>query len=210
MTNIGCGARPARTSSASSRVSRTWLSSTARRWALNSSPSRGTLPCTAATVMAGSSPAPHRTAGRAASQRVASSTTPMHAPGSTTAGGAASGRARRAATTARPRNDCGQAESGQRHRERHQRRAAELRDRQQRPVGLAETDYAPRESAERHGRLEPFLGRPQPGEPERPAGQSPDATASKPNSAGNSACTSDSAIHGNAPTSPLIHGNSGR
>ena len=58
MTNIGCGARPARTSSASRTVSRTWLSSTARRWALNSSPSRGTLPWTAATVTAWSSSAP--------------------------------------------------------------------------------------------------------------------------------------------------------
>ena len=90
MTNIGCGARPARTSSASRTVSRTWLSSTARRWALNSSPSRGTLPCTAATVIAGSSPAPApdcRTCGQI--NAVVISTRQMHTPGSTTAGGAA-------------------------------------------------------------------------------------------------------------------------
>src|SRR6185312_5917264 len=58
--------------------------------ALNSSPSRGTLPCTAATVIAGSSPAPTpdcRTCGHA--NAVVSSTTLIHTPGSTTAGGAA-------------------------------------------------------------------------------------------------------------------------
>ena len=72
MTNIGCGARPARTSSASRIVSRTWLSSTARRWALKSSPSCGTLPCTAATVTDGRRRRRHRNAGpRARSAAVA-------------------------------------------------------------------------------------------------------------------------------------------
>jgi hypothetical protein len=88
MTNNGCGAFPARTSSESLIVSRTWLSSTARRCALKSSPSCGTLPCTAATLTDGSSgaPAPEcRTAGEIAA--VAISTRQMQAPGSTTAGG---------------------------------------------------------------------------------------------------------------------------
>ena len=43
-------ASPAATSAASCSVTRTWLSSTARRCALKSRPSRGTLPCTAAIV----------------------------------------------------------------------------------------------------------------------------------------------------------------
>ena len=41
---LGLGALPARTSSASFSVWRTWLSRTARRWLLKSSPSLGTLP----------------------------------------------------------------------------------------------------------------------------------------------------------------------
>ena len=45
-----CAACPAATRPASSTVALTWLSSTARRWALKSRPSRGTLPCTIATV----------------------------------------------------------------------------------------------------------------------------------------------------------------
>ena len=50
ITRSGCGARPAATSAASCSVRRTWLSSTARRWALKSRPRRGTLPWIAATV----------------------------------------------------------------------------------------------------------------------------------------------------------------
>ena len=88
MTNCGCGALPARTSSASRIVSRTWLSSTARRCALKSRPSRGTLPCTAATVTAGRSPDPApacRTCGQTST--AVSNTRQMQMPGSTTAGG---------------------------------------------------------------------------------------------------------------------------
>ncbi len=58
ITRSGCGLRPAATSAASCSVTRTWLSSTARRWALNSRPSRGTLPCTAAMVATRSGPPP--------------------------------------------------------------------------------------------------------------------------------------------------------
>ena len=47
-TATGGGCSPAATSAASSSVTRTWLSSTARRWELKSRPSRGTLPCTTA------------------------------------------------------------------------------------------------------------------------------------------------------------------
>ena len=67
--------------------------------------------------------------------------------------------------------ECGQTKSGQHHRERQQRCTAELRDCQQRSVSLTETDYTPREPTERHGGLEPFLCRPERGEPERPARQ---------------------------------------
>ena len=49
-TRSGCSVRPAATCLARARVASTWLSSTARRWALKSRPSRGTLPCTTATV----------------------------------------------------------------------------------------------------------------------------------------------------------------
>ena len=52
-TTSGRGVRPARTSSARRRVCATWLSSTARRWALKSRPARGTLPWIAATVAVG-------------------------------------------------------------------------------------------------------------------------------------------------------------
>jgi hypothetical protein len=49
-TRSGRGRRPAAASAASCSVTRTWLSSTARRCALKSRPRRGTLPCTAAIV----------------------------------------------------------------------------------------------------------------------------------------------------------------
>src|SRR5690606_23936379 len=52
-TRSGAGAWPARTWSARRTVAVTWLSSTARRWALKSNPSRGTLPWTIATVTVG-------------------------------------------------------------------------------------------------------------------------------------------------------------
>ena len=57
-TTSGRGRSPAATSAASCSVTRTWLSSTARRCALKSRPSRGTLPCTAAivTVRTGADP----------------------------------------------------------------------------------------------------------------------------------------------------------
>ncbi len=54
ITRSGWGCRPAATSAASCSVTRTWLSSTARRWALKSRPRRGTLPWTAAIVTVGS------------------------------------------------------------------------------------------------------------------------------------------------------------
>ena len=49
-TRSGAATRPASASAASLSVALTWLRSTASRWALNSRPSRGTLPCTTATV----------------------------------------------------------------------------------------------------------------------------------------------------------------
>ena len=216
MTNIGCGARPACTSSASCSVSRTWLSSTARRWALNSSPSRGTLPCTAATVIDGSSPAPGtgmpdvrpRQRGRAAARAL------MQTPGSTTAGGAA-----RVGLSSLRRHHltisnviAAKAESDQHDRERQQRRTAELGQRQQRAVGLTETDYPQGNPPNGHGRLEPLLGRPQRRRTRtasRAAART--ATAASPNSAGNSACNDARApATGMRPTRPLIHGSSGR
>ena len=57
------------------------------------------------------------------------------------------------------------------HRQRQQRHPAQLRQRQQRTVRLAETDYAPGESTEWHRTFEPLLGHPDQGEPQRPAGQ---------------------------------------
>ena len=54
ITKAGCGAVPARTACASSWVRAAWLSSTARRWALKSRPSRGTLPWISATTCGGS------------------------------------------------------------------------------------------------------------------------------------------------------------
>ncbi len=48
---------PAVTRAASSMVASTWLLSTAWRWALKSRPSRGTLPCTIATVTSAPDPA---------------------------------------------------------------------------------------------------------------------------------------------------------
>ncbi|COW21494.1 Uncharacterised protein [Mycobacterium tuberculosis] len=89
MTNWGCCASPACTSAASRNVSSTWLSSTARRCALKSRPSRGTLPWTTATVTVGSPPDPLpacRTCGQ--TTMAANKTRHMHAAGSTTAGGA--------------------------------------------------------------------------------------------------------------------------
>ena len=59
--------RPAATSAASCSVTRTWLSSTARRWALKSRPRRGTLPCTAAIVDGARRAAPGRGGTSAAS-----------------------------------------------------------------------------------------------------------------------------------------------
>ena len=53
-TRSGRGASPASIRAASRWVTRTWLSSTARRSAKASSPSPGTLPCTAATRTRGS------------------------------------------------------------------------------------------------------------------------------------------------------------
>ena len=87
-----------------------------------------------------------------------SSTTTTHSPGSTTAGGPAiAARACRADTPAHASiTMASQAEAHQHHRERHQRRAAAVRDGQQRAVGLTESDDAPRESTERHDRLQPL------------------------------------------------------
>ena len=74
-TRSGCGCRPAATSAASCWVARTWLSSTARRWALKSRPRRGTLPCTIATVTA--VPRPGRATG---SQAGPATSNAPHAP----------------------------------------------------------------------------------------------------------------------------------
>jgi hypothetical protein len=50
ITRSGAAARPPEIFRARVRVALTWLRSTASRWALNSSPSWGTLPCTTATL----------------------------------------------------------------------------------------------------------------------------------------------------------------
>ena len=82
ITRSGCGARPARTRAARSRVPRAWLSRTARRSALNSSPGSGTLPWTAATCTLrppaegtrGTASPPSRTARSAAAQSTRAAT----------------------------------------------------------------------------------------------------------------------------------------
>ena len=213
MTNNGCGARPARTSSDSLIVSRTWLSSTARRWALKSSPSCGTLPCTAATLTDGSSAAPApecRTAGEIAA--VAISTRQMQAPGSTTAGGAESAvcRRRRAATNRRSRRPArqGRIRAGS-------PRTTPAARRRSVPVAAAGHRFD-------RNRLRPrgirrtapstWPTRPAPrGRRTRSAIRSTCASRQRPGrtSAGNTACRSASASQGRSPTMTPVHGSSG-
>ncbi len=216
MTNSGCGARPARTSSDSvHRLPHVVvehgtplgieLQPETRHVALDRGDVDGRFVGGTASRNAG--PAARSRPCRSAPGRCT-------APGSTTAGGAASAPGFGVPAASPPVRDLEsqrrETESEQRHRERHQRRPAELRERQQRAVGLAETDYSPRESAERHRRLQPT--RPAPTGPRtRPASPATCApsTASSPNTPGNTACTADSASHGTGPTSPPIHGSSG-
>ena len=165
-TRSGCWARPAATSAASARVALTWLSSTARRWALNSSPSRGTLPWTIGD--------PDR--------RPAGAGRPGPTSGTATAATAtraATGRDRRRPPRRR-RSDRGQrvaaASDGQREQaadradaERDQRGAAERGQPQQRRVALAEREPPPREAAERGPVAQRLLQHPQRAGDQRPA-----------------------------------------
>ena len=153
------GWRPAATSAASCSVTRTWLSSTARRWALKSSPSRGTLPCTAAMVTVRSRRPRPRPAGpaRPAARR------PAPAPA---ARAGSDERAQRSAPGSNPaaeparRTSSPRAQPGQHGAERQQRLAADRGERQQRPVGLAEADPAPGQPAERHPPAQRLAGHP--------------------------------------------------
>ena len=214
MTNNGCGARPARTSSASRIVSRTWLSSTARRWALKSSPSSRHVALHGRDVdrrvVGGASAGmpdlrPDRGRGDQHQADAEHRAAPLRAAPS-----------RRFCVAAAPppiddlEGHRGQAESEQCHRERHQRRAAELRERQQRAVGLAETDHTPRESAERHRRLRPLRQRPEAGEPDRPAGQPAHRDGQQTEQRrGTRPAGSRAPATGSSPTSPPVHGSSG-
>ena len=90
ITRSGRAVRPAATCWASRRVSRTWLSSTARRWFAKSSPARGTLPWTAATVIT-------RSPGAAAA--CAGTARPTAGPTSTATRAPASAGARRSGST---------------------------------------------------------------------------------------------------------------
>ena len=214
MTNKGCGARPARTSSDSFTVSRTWLSSTARRSALNSRPSRGTLPCTAATLTAGSSAAPApecRTCGEIAAVQI--STRQMQTPGRTTAGGAASAP--------------GSASSPRRHQSTISNASAARLNPSN--VTAKDTSGAPPicASGSKGPSVWPKPTTPQGNPPNgtvdfahsasahRPANQTGQAdnlrtmTASSPNTPGNTACTIESANHGTNPTSSPVQGSSG-
>ena len=148
-TRSGRGRRPAATSAASVAVARTWLSSTARRCALKSRPSRGTLPCTMATVTAAVAGVPRPARSRpatSATRRTASQAAQRHQ---------AAGRrpAPPASATSAP--------TGGRHRERHQRRAAERRRAAARRVALAERQPPPREAAERRPVPQRLLRHPQ-------------------------------------------------
>ena len=107
-------------------VAWTWLSSTARRWALKSSPSRGTLPCTTATV----------TAGPLGGRR-------RHGPsGQHDRGGGGQRRGGGSGRAAVP--GCGgQQSAGQSDGEGDQGRPADGRQGQRRRVGLAERQPSP-------------------------------------------------------------------
>ena len=134
----GAASWPAATSAASCSVSATWLSSTARRWALKSRPSRGTLPCTAAivTVRTGA-----RAGRRGSSRRQRTGRAARPARPAPAAATAAPHRPARRRTTAR--RTAAEREPGQHGDERQQRRPAERGDGEQRPVGLAEARPGP-------------------------------------------------------------------
>ena len=137
-TTSGRGRRPAATSAASCSVTRTWLSSTARRCALKSRPSRGTLPCTAAivTVRTGRAGGREQRGQRTGRQRDERDQRGHDGGAHLPPGQAPPGLPQR--------------EAGQHGDERQQRRPADGGHGQQRPVGLAEGDAPPREAAERH------------------------------------------------------------
>ena len=167
---------PRRTSSASRIVSRTWLSSTARRWALNSSPSRGTLPCTAATVTVGSSPAPApdwRTCGCTQRRR-------QQHHGDSTGRAAPPPAARRRGRRRSPRHRADRSPASiaatlkptSATAKRQQRHPAELRQRQQRPVvGLGKPTTPQGNPPNGTVDLSHSWADPDHGEPQRPARQ---------------------------------------
>ena len=102
ITRSGWSTSPAATRPASATVASTWLLRTCRRWALKSRPSRGTLPCTMATVTGAPPPAdgdPSGTSSPAAINATAPSASP--APRSTD-GRVRTRHGRQAAVTSRP------------------------------------------------------------------------------------------------------------
>ena len=169
----GAGGGPAATSAASCSVTRTWLSSTARRWALKSRPSRGTLPCTAAIVTV--RPAATRRGGSSAASGPVASATSATSAGTTAARTSRRGQAPpRPRPSARPASTVTNDSSGC---------PADRRHGQQRPVGLAEGDAPPREAAERHARPQRLARRPRP-PPPTPARPRSRDTAAMPGARG--------------------------
>ncbi len=201
-------------------VSRTWLCSTASRCVLKSSPSRGTLPCTAATVTVASlpAPAPERLTG-GHTMMLANSTRQMQIPGSTTAGGASAVSAEPVARV--PARLCCH----------HATISSVIAVRLQpiSTIAVDNTDTPPRRTSGRNGpSVWPAATTPhgnppngivhlahscaahnsvnqigQPGSPRT-------TTASNPKRAGNSAQTMTSAANGIAPTSLAIQGSNDR
>ncbi len=161
ITMSGCLAVPAATRCASASVARTWLSSTASRCALNSSPSRGTLPCTIATWTG-------RPIGRAG----------RHGQTQNEEHGCAAEHEHHPGTRSRPHRRrlddqrASRAEreqpAGHRDHEGDQRRAAEHRVPQHRRIRLAEREPPPREPAERRSVAQRLLT-----DPERAGDQRP-------------------------------------
>ena len=171
-TSAAAPARRARPRPAAS-VSRTWLSSTARRWALKSRPSRGTLPCTAATVIdwvvggARAGVPDLRPDQRGGQQHDGDAGAGQHDRGRRRCR-----RCRRGATSARSPGAMAA---------RLNPISATANDSSGAPPTCATASSGPSvwpKATTPHGnppngtvRLQPLLGRPQPGEPQRPAGQ---------------------------------------
>ena len=161
-TRSGRGVSPARTRSASSRVSRTWLSSTARRSAKASIPSPGTSPWTAATWVVRAAPSSLQGAVRP---------TAPSAPETTTTASTRGQRRQRPGT--HPQHGVGQRGAAQRDQGGGARRA-DQRDRGgQRGVDRRVGHRPPREAAPGHDAAQQLDPDPHQRGPHRPAGQRP-------------------------------------